>query len=148
MSIYGRTWWGKKWLQSFSEVDYDNRLSRGRTYANTGRAFGIQINGNTITAKVSGSRPHPYKVKITLNELNSSAIRCIIENSPSILPKLINRQLPTLLFDKLNDSGIKLFPSNWEEMNASCNCPDWAMPCKHIAAVIYLIAAEIDKTLS
>ncbi|WP_425385323.1 SNF2-related protein [Wolbachia endosymbiont (group B) of Schoenobius gigantella] len=145
MSIYGRTWWGKKWLQSFSEVDYDNRLSRGRTYANTGRAFGIQINGNTITAKVSGSRPHPYKVKITLNELNSSAIRCIIENSPSILPKLINRQLPTLLFDKLNDSGIKLFPSNWEEMNASCNCPDWAMPCKHIAAVIYLIAAEIDK---
>lgn len=145
MSIYGRTWWGKKWLQSFSEVDYDNRLSRGRTYANTGRAFGIQINGNTITAKVSGSRPHPYKVKITLNELNSSAIRCIIENSPSILPKLINRQLPTLLFDKLNDSGIKLFPSNWEEMNASCNCPDWTMPCKHIAAVIYLIAAEIDK---
>nr|WP_253309298.1 DEAD/DEAH box helicase [Rickettsia endosymbiont of Ceutorhynchus assimilis] len=145
MSIYGRTWWGKKWLQSFSEVDYDNRLSRGRTYANTGRAFGIQINGNTITAKVSGSRPHPYKVKIILNELNSSAIRCIIENSPSILPKLINKQLPTLLFDKLNDSGIKLFPSNWEEMNASCNCPDWAMPCKHIAAVIYLIAAEIDK---
>ncbi|MBR9984171.1 MAG: DEAD/DEAH box helicase [Wolbachia endosymbiont of Homalodisca vitripennis] len=145
MSIYGRTWWGKKWLQSFNEVDYDNRLSRGRTYANTGRAFGIQINGNTITAKVSGSRPHPYKVKIILNELNSSAIRCIIENSPSILPKLINKQLPTLLFDKLNDSGIKLFPSNWEEMNASCNCPDWAMPCKHIAAVIYLIAAEIDK---
>ncbi len=62
-----------------------------------------------------------------------------------MLSKLINRQLPTSLFDKLNDLGIKLFPSNWEEMNANCNCPDGAMPCKHIAAVIYLIAAEIDK---
>ena len=30
-------------------------------------------------------------------------------------------------------------------MTASCSCPDWAVPCKHIAAVIYLIANEIDK---
>ncbi|MDR3131602.1 MAG: DEAD/DEAH box helicase [Rickettsiales bacterium] len=148
MSHYGRTWWGKKWLQSFDEVDDDNRLPRGRTYANTGRAFGIKINGHMITAKVRGSMPHPYKVKITLSELSSSeqhTIRCIVEDSPSILSNLINRQLPVSLLDKLNDSGIKLFPSNWEEMNASCDCPDWAMPCKHIAAVIYLIAAEIDK---
>ncbi|MDR2609329.1 MAG: hypothetical protein LBC06_01895 [Rickettsiales bacterium] len=148
MSHYGRTWWGKKWLQSFDEVDDDNRLPRGRTYANTGRAFGIKINGHMITAKVRGSMPHPCKVKIILSELSSSeqhTIRCIIEDSPSILSNLINRQLPVSLLDKLNDSGIKLFPSNWEEMNASCDCPDWAMPYKHIAAVIYLIAAEIDK---
>ncbi|GFR26342.1 uncharacterized protein Rv2102 [Trichonephila clavata] len=141
MTIYGRTWWGKKWLQSFDGIDYDNRLPRGRTCANTGRAFDIKINGHIVTAKVHSSaykiRAHPYKVEIILNELSSSeqhTIRQIIETSPSILSKLINRQLPTSLFDKLNDLGIKLFPSNWEEMNANCNCPDWAMPCKHIAA--------------
>ncbi len=156
MTIYGRTWWGKKWLQSFDGIDYDNRLPRGRTCANTGRAFGIKINGHIVTAKVHssgsypyrGSKPQPYKVKIILNELSSSeqqTIRQIIETSPAILAKLINRQLSASLFDKLNDLGIKLFPSNWQEMNASCSCPDWAMPCKHIAAVIYLIAAEIDK---
>ncbi|WP_265026470.1 SWIM zinc finger family protein [Wolbachia endosymbiont (group A) of Bibio marci] len=152
MTIYGRTWWGEKWLQCFNRIDYDNRLPRGRTCANTGRAFGIKINGHIVTAKVHSSaykiRAHPYKVEIILNELSSSeqhTIRQIIETSPTILAKLINRQLSVSLFDKLNDSGIKLFPSNWQEMNASCNCPDWAMPCKHIAAVMYLIAAEIDK---
>lgn len=115
MTIYGRTWWGKKWLQSFDGIDYDNRLPRGRTYANTGRAFGIKINGHIVTAKVSGSRPQPYKVEVILNELSLSeqqTIRQIIETSPAILAKLINRQLSTSLFDKLNDLGIKLFPSN------------------------------------
>ncbi|APR97870.1 DEAD/DEAH box helicase [Wolbachia endosymbiont of Folsomia candida] len=158
MAIYGRTWWGEKWLQCFNRIDYDNRLSRGRTCANTGRAFGVKINGHIVTAKVHssgsypykirGSKPQPYQVEIILNELSPSeqrTIRQIIETSPSILSKLINRQLPASLFDKLSDLGIKLFPSNWKEMNASCSCPDWAMPCKHIAAVIYLIAAEIDK---
>ena len=26
-----------------------------------------------------------------------------------------------------------------------CSCPDWVVPCKHIAAVLYLFASEIDK---
>ncbi|MBK6818602.1 MAG: SWIM zinc finger family protein [Bacteroidetes bacterium] len=26
-----------------------------------------------------------------------------------------------------------------------CSCPDWAVPCKHLAAVIYKISAEIDN---
>ena len=25
-----------------------------------------------------------------------------------------------------------------------CSCPDWAVPCKHLAAVIYVISREID----
>ena len=25
-----------------------------------------------------------------------------------------------------------------------CSCPDWAVPCKHLAAVIYLLSQEID----
>ena len=26
-----------------------------------------------------------------------------------------------------------------------CSCPDWAVPCKHLAAVINVIANEIDR---
>jgi len=26
-----------------------------------------------------------------------------------------------------------------------CSCPDWAVPCKHLAAVIYMISREIDN---
>jgi uncharacterized Zn finger protein len=37
-----------------------------------------------------------------------------------------------------------LFPSP-KEIALSCNCPDWADMCKHVAAVLYGIGARFDK---
>ncbi len=148
MAQYGRTWWGKQWLEAFNGIDESNRLPRGRTYANTGRAYDIIINGTHISAKVQGSRHRPYKVKISLNgftKTEAKKIRHIIINSPTILAQLVNKQLSQNLPSLLRRQYIDLFPSNWQYLNANCSCPDWAVPCKHIAAVIYLIAAEIDK---
>ena len=31
-----------------------------------------------------------------------------------------------------------------KKFNAECSCPDYANPCKHIAAVFYTLADEID----
>jgi uncharacterized Zn finger protein len=30
-------------------------------------------------------------------------------------------------------------------METSCSCPDWSNPCKHIAAVYFLIGEEFDR---
>lgn len=148
MANYGRTWWGKQWLRAFTGIDYSNRLPRGRTYANKGRAYDISIKTNIITARVDGSYPQPYKVSISLPKFDRAiqeSIRSLIVSSPSILSALINKQLPSTLLEKLNDYNIKLFPADWSEVDASCDCPDWAVPCKHIAAVIYLICVAIDN---
>lgn len=148
MTVYGKTWWGQKWLETFNDIDDENRLPRGRTYANTGRAYNIKIQGNIVTAKVSGSSPSPYKVRIIFQEFDQNTqgnLREIISNSPLILSQLLNKKLPTQIVENLEQAKIKLFPSSWREIDASCSCPDWAMPCKHIASVIYLLCAQIDK---
>ena len=96
MAIYGQTWWGQKWLETFNDIDDENRLPRGRTYANTGKAHDIKIQGNIVTAKVSGSRPSPYKVKITFQEFDlgiKENLKEIISNSPLILSQLLNKKL-------------------------------------------------------
>jgi uncharacterized Zn finger protein len=31
---YGKTFWGEAWLNALTNIDYDNRLERGRRYAN------------------------------------------------------------------------------------------------------------------
>ncbi|WCR53531.1 MAG: hypothetical protein PG981_000553 [Wolbachia endosymbiont of Ctenocephalides orientis wCori] len=147
MATYGKTWWGERWLKFLNRMSDNNRLSRGRNYANTGRVSNIKINGNIIIAEVYGSG-ESYKVEFILNEFGKSeqqTILQIIETSPAILSKLMKKQLPVSLFDELSSSGIKLFPSKLREIHPRCNCPDSVIPCKHIAAVIYLIAAEIDK---
>ena len=60
---YGQTWWGGEWLKALSQLDYDNRLPRGRTYANKGAVKDLKVSGGQIAAKVKGSRPSLIKSK-------------------------------------------------------------------------------------
>jgi SNF2 family DNA or RNA helicase/uncharacterized Zn finger protein len=148
MEKYGKTWWGKKWLHALKGIDHSNRLPRGKTYANTGRVYDIQINGNVITGKVEGNYSPYYKVTVMPKSFDTheqQIISEVVNNSPSILSSLINKELPTELYDELLKMGIELFPKSWSSINADCNCPDYALPCKHIAGLIYMIALEIDK---
>ncbi|MEN4030110.1 MAG: DEAD/DEAH box helicase [Methanobacterium sp.] len=145
---YGKTWWGQKWLDALKNIDFTNRLPRGKTYANTGKVYDININGNTITGKVKGNYRKYYEVTLKLNSFTQSEkelVARVINNHPSILAGLLNKKLPEELYYKLAETGIELFPKSWEDISAECNCPDYALPCKHIASLIYMISIEIDK---
>ena len=145
---YGKTWWGGKWLDALKNIDFTNRLPRGKSYANSGKVYDIHINGNRITGKVKGNYRKYYKVTVILHSFTQSEKKLVAEvinNSPSILAGLLNKKLPEELYYKLAQLGIELFPKSWEDINAECNCPDYALPCKHIASLIYMISTEIDK---
>jgi len=145
---FGLTWWGGEWLKSLSHIDFDNRLPRGKTYANNGSVTKLEISGSLISAKVEGSRPTPYTVKIKVPEITAdkkSLLSKKINEKPYFLAQLLSRELPPELNKLAQECGIKLFPASWKDLEMSCSCPDWAVPCKHIAAVIFLVAAEIDK---
>ena len=145
---YGKTWWGEQWLEAFNGIDYSNRLPRGRSYAGNGSVRKIDVIGTGVEADVQGRRRTPYKVEVRLPAFSASAQKKIIatiSQNPAVLARLLSRQLPEQTLALLEGQGIHVFPASWKDMNARCSCPDWAMPCKHIAAVIYLIANEIDK---
>ncbi len=145
---YGNTWWGKQWLKALTHIDYSNRLPRGRTYANKGMVQEISIEGNKITAKVRGSRPKPYTVYISVSPFmanEKAKIISMVTDNPAYLSQLLNRRLPTELNAMCKRESIDVFPSEWDDLEGGCSCPDWAVPCKHMASVLYLIANEIDK---
>ncbi|MEQ9442805.1 MAG: DEAD/DEAH box helicase [Cyclobacteriaceae bacterium] len=145
---FGYTWWGKQWLNALSNIDFSNRLPRGKSYARNGKAHNINIKGTDTTALVDGSRPRPYKVSVHLpafTRAEQQEVMEVIAENPVFLSSLLARKLPNDLATVLERRHIRLFPRSWNDMEANCSCPDYAMPCKHIAAVIYLIANEIDK---
>jgi uncharacterized Zn finger protein len=41
-------------------------------------------------------------------------------------------------------AGVSLFPASPRNLASSCSCPDWSNPCKHVAAVYYLLAEAFD----
>ncbi|WPP48824.1 DEAD/DEAH box helicase [Catalinimonas niigatensis] len=145
---FGFTWWGKQWLNALSNIDYSNRLPRGKSYARNSKAHDIKIKGTDISALVDGSQPRPYKVSVYLpafSKAEQQEVMAIISENLVFLSSLLSRKLPPDLAHVLERRHIQLFPRSWNDMKAHCSCPDYAMPCKHIAAVIYLIANEIDK---
>lgn len=148
MEQYGRTWWGQQWLKSLDRIDFTNRLPRGNAYAKKGMVASINIIENSIKAKVKGSRPKPYDINIVVPPFFDEEKKFFIDaikKDPLLLSQLLNRQLPEELLTLAENSQIKIFPQSWQDIKLNCSCPDWAVPCKHLAAVIYTIAKEIDQ---
>jgi uncharacterized Zn finger protein len=43
------------------------------------------------------------------------------------------------------ECGTPLFPRSAADLDMHCSCPDWEVPCKHLAAVCYVLAEEFDR---
>ncbi|WP_320123506.1 SNF2-related protein [uncultured Sphaerochaeta sp.] len=145
---YGNTWWGARWLDSLTQIDYSNRIPRGKRYARNGSVLSIKSSNGMVEARVQGTRATPYKIIVGISQYtkadNKRLIDLIREN-PYYLGSLQTGELPPELEQECMAIGIKLFPQSWKDLGMQCSCPDWAVPCKHLAAVIYMIANEIDK---
>ncbi|TAH06716.1 MAG: DEAD/DEAH box helicase [Sphingobacteriia bacterium] len=145
---FGKTWWGIQWLNTLTNIDNENRLPRGKTYANTGAVKKILIKDNRIEAKVAGSKPKPYNVDITIPPFfdpQLSDFIAALAKRPTIISKLLNRELDPEVLTIAENLGLKVFPKQWTDFKMQCSCPDWAVPCKHLAAVVYKVSAEIDN---
>lgn len=145
---FGKTWWGEHWLRSLQNVDYDNRLPRGASYARSGHVKSVKINENQIVAKVAGSRPTPYRVNIIVPPFFEEQVDVLmtkIIERPALISKLLNRELDPAILDIAEEAGLKVFPKQWTDFKMQCSCPDWAVPCKHLASVIYMVSREIDN---
>ncbi len=145
---FGKTWWGEHWLRSLENVDYDNRLPRGASYARNGYVKEVKIKENQILAKVAGSRPSPYKVNLIVPPFFEEQIELMMQSiieRPALISKLLNRELDPEILTIAEKAGLKVFPKQWTDFKMQCSCPDWAVPCKHLAAVIYMVSREIDN---
>jgi SNF2 family DNA or RNA helicase/uncharacterized Zn finger protein len=146
---FGKTNWGKKWIEALESIDRDtNRLGRGKTYARNHSVKDIQCNGNLITAKVQGSRNSPYSIKLELTPYSAQEkkrVETLLKENPGIFGEFSVGKISETVSQFFDKNQIHFFPDSWDEMKSTCSCPDWANPCKHRAAVYYLLANEIDK---
>jgi uncharacterized Zn finger protein len=145
---FGLTWWGQRWigaLEALGEL-YANRLPRGRTYARRGAVTDLKVTAGSVTARVQGSRARPYRVTVRLPAFDDATWSVVLDALAGQLrhaAALLDGQMPSDVDDVLAGCGVSLFPSPGE-LNTTCSCPDWANPCKHVAAVHYVLAQTFD----
>lgn len=141
------SWWGQAWCDNLEQyADYESRLERGRRYVRTGAVVDLKIQKGKVLAKVQGSRRTPYKVEIRISPLSEERCQEIIslcgrriENLDQLLKGSFPGELKELFLGKRG-----LFPEP-KEISFQCSCPDWALLCKHVAAVLYGIGIRFDE---
>lgn len=141
-------WWAKRWLQVLESFNIGARLGRGRRYARSGQVLSIEIAEGCVTAAVQGSRPKPYNVEICLKPLSRQAwnrFAKVLCAQPYFTAMLMNGQMPNEIEQVFKKANLSLFPTRLGDLKTDCSCPDWSNPCKHIAAVYYLLGEEFDR---
>jgi uncharacterized Zn finger protein len=145
---FGETWWGRRWVEVLEGFYLDNRLARGRSYARQGQVLSIDVGPGRVDARVQGSRPQPYAVVLRLPELSAKDWKALaqeLRRQAIFAAKLLAGEMPQEIEGVARAAGLSLFPRQLKDLQTSCSCPDFANPCKHVAAVYYLLAEEFDR---
>lgn len=142
-----RTWWSARFIGVLEELGVGGRLSRGRTYARSGQIVSLDVDAGAAVALVQGTRPAPYKVRVGLRvwdkEQWARAEQALADDA-FYAATLLAGGMPTEIVELLEGLDLSLFPDRSGELSMDCSCPDITVPCKHLAAVFYLLAERFD----
>ncbi len=144
---FTQTWWADQFIHLLESFGWKNRLQRGKNYARQGQVLDITIKEGIVISNVQGSRPKPYKVTISFIQYNKSdwqKIASKLSEEALISASLLTGEMPNNIDEKIKELGFKLLPHSESELKTNCTCPDSANPCKHIAAVYYILGERFD----
>ncbi len=156
MSQFSRSWWGQKFIEAIEALTDAGRLGRGRSYARGNKVKSFEINNEVVTAKVRGSvnpyfgvhKEPLYTTKIKFQPFTQkewSAAIALIGSKASLISRLLLNEIPDNIEDTFKQLKLNLLPVSNKDFKTTCSCPDYSNPCKHVAGVYYLVAAELDQ---
>ena len=143
--LIATTFWGRAWCENMESYrDYESRLPRGRAYVRNGSVVDLQIARGRVTALVCGSEV--YRITVTIKETASTQWQAICADcagSINSMIELLQGRLSKGVMERLCRQESGLFPRP-SDIRFSCTCPDHALMCKHVAAVLYGVGARLD----
>ncbi|MGE5359815.1 MAG: SWIM zinc finger family protein [Bacteroidales bacterium] len=145
---FAEHWWGERWIAVLESFEIGGRLQRGRSYARRGQVTSLDIAPGLVRAVVQGSRPEPYSVTVKIRPLTPAEWRRVtdvISGRAAYAARLLAGEMLQDIEQAFAAVGLALFPERSRELATACSCPDWSNPCKHVAAVYYLVGEEFDR---
>lgn len=140
----GEQWWSRHFVDILERTCDAGRLARGRAYARKGQVVDFELTPGRVAGRVQGSRPEPYRVTIDIpafGEPQWTTILAALGSQALYRAALLAGDMPHEIVDLFEELGLPLFPA---ELAMDCSCPDWGKPCKHVSAVLYVLAEAFD----
>lgn len=141
------TWWSTRFIDLLEQMGMGSRLTRGRNYARRGQVLSLALAPGLVTASVQGSRVKPYRVRIGVTAYGKAEWARVEERLSAdawFVAQLLAGEMPLEIEQVFAELGLDLFPRRFDDLMLDCSCPDWEVPCKHLAAAFYLLAERLD----
>jgi len=145
---FAKNWWAQRWIAALERLVDSGRLSRGRSYARQGQVLSIEETKDGIAARVQGSQRTPYKIKIQIASLTDAQWDKVIDalaEQAIFSAQLLAGEMPQEIEQAFESAKVSLFPSQRYDLETDCSCPDYANPCKHVAAAHYILGERFDE---
>jgi len=145
---FAKNWWAERWIEALEKLVDSGRLSRGRGYARKGQVLSIEETKSGVTARVQGSRRMPYKITIQIVPLTDAQWEKVIDalaEQAIFTAQLLAGEMPQEIESAFKSAGVSLFPAKRGDLPTDCSCPDYANPCKHVAATHYILGERFDE---
>ncbi|WP_067963308.1 SWIM zinc finger family protein [Nocardiopsis trehalosi] len=142
-----RAWWSRRFVAALESGADPGRLRRGRDLAARGAVADLRVRAGEVAARVQGSRPRPYRVALLLPALGDdqwAVAAAALAGQPMFRARLLAGELPPEVERVFDVLGLPLLPQGLGGLAMTCSCPDYGDPCKHAAAVLYVLAAALD----
>ena len=144
----GESWWSRRFVEALDAVTDTSRVSRGRSYARSGQVMELKVEPGGVTARVQGSDPRPYRVRVGLRPFTEEEwgrVEEAMAGEAIFLAALLAGEMPHDVERAFQAAGLSLFPATPDELSTACTCPDPVNPCKHVAASFYILAEAFDR---
>jgi len=156
MSKYAKTWWGQRFIEALEDFTDSGRLQRGRSYSTDNRIKQWLLKEGKVEAKLRGNinpyfgvyKEPTYKVGVQMTHLSAAQWQKIIQKltqRASFIARLLLNEIPENIENVFADLGVHLLPNDYRDFKVACDCPDYEVPCKHIAGVCYRLAGQLDQ---
>ncbi|WP_199442476.1 SWIM zinc finger family protein [Umezawaea beigongshangensis] len=142
-----RTWWSRRFVQVLESLGMGDRLESGRACARSGQVLSLSLSTSVVVSLVQGSQPQPHRARIGIRSFTGAEwerIERALAERALYAAKLLAGEMPPEIEDLFARLGLQLFPRTGYELTMDCTCPDWQVPCKHLAATCHLLAESFD----
>ena len=143
-----RTWWSERFIQVVESLGVGGRLARGRSYARSGQIVSVRVEAGAARRDRPGQcrpavpgahrRARVRQVRVGGGHGRRSP------TTPTTPPPSSTARCPARSRGLFAAHGLALFPAAARDLTMDCTCPDVEVPCKHLAAVFYLLAERFD----
>ena len=156
MGKHAKTWWGRRFIAALEDFTDSGRLQRGRSYSTDNRIKQWLLQNGKVDAKLRGNinpyygvyKEPTYKVSVQMTHLSEAKWQKIIQKltqRASFIARLLLNEIPENIETVFAEVGVHLLPNDYRDFKVACDCPDYEVPCKHIAGVCYRLAGQLDQ---